>query len=294
MSGTETHLLLAAPGTRVLLVGSGTYAAGSLLPEVDAVPGTVADLGRCLVERAGLDPANLTTLVDPATPMELGAALVEAAEQATDVLVVHYVGHGLVGADGELYLATQATVDLTKGIAAYQALPYAILRQALARCMAPIVVVVLDCCFSGRASGLGQAAGRRLLDATPRGTYLLAAAGRDQAAFAPPGRPHTRSPGPSSTCSPTGIPRPPRCWISTTSTGACPAPCPSRGIPRRAGRPPTTATAARWRPTPPSPVIGPPARVRRAGAMPTGSSARTAGWPSSPPPTPTTSSAARS
>jgi hypothetical protein len=82
MSGTETHLLLAAPGTRVLLVGSGTYAAGSLLPEVDAVPGTVADLGRCLVERAGLDPANLTTLVDPATPMELGAALVEAAEQA--------------------------------------------------------------------------------------------------------------------------------------------------------------------------------------------------------------------
>ena len=33
MSGTETHLLLAAPGTRVLLVGSGTYAAGSLLPE---------------------------------------------------------------------------------------------------------------------------------------------------------------------------------------------------------------------------------------------------------------------
>ena len=191
MSGTETHLLLAAPGTRVLLVGSGTYAAGSLLPEVDAVPGTVADLGRCLVERAGLDPANLTTLVDPATPMELGAALVEAAEQATDVLVVHYVGHGLVGADGELYLATQATVDLTKGIPAYQALPYSILRQALARCMAPIVVVVLDCCFSGRASGLGQAAGRRLLDATPRGTYLLAAAGRDQAAFAPPGRPHT-------------------------------------------------------------------------------------------------------
>ncbi len=191
MAGTEPRLLLASPGTRVLLVGSGTYAAGPLLPEVDAVPGTVADLGRCLVERAGLNPANLTTLIDPPTPLELGAALVETAEQATDVLMVYYVGHGLIGADNELYLATQATVDLTKGIAEHQALPYATLRQALARCTAPIFVVVLDCCFSGRAKTLSQDAWRRLLDATPQGTYLLAAAGHDQSAFAPQGKRHT-------------------------------------------------------------------------------------------------------
>ena len=191
MSGPETRLLLASPGVRVLLVGSGTYAAGSLLPEVGAVPGTVADLSRCLVERAGLSPACLTTLIDPATPIELGAALVDAAEAATDVLMVYYVGHGLIGTDNELYLATKATTDLTKGIAAYQALPYAMLRQAIEQCAAPIIVVVLDCCFSGRATPLGHDATRRLLNATPQGTYLLAAAGRNQSAFAPPGKRHT-------------------------------------------------------------------------------------------------------
>ncbi|GGM89950.1 hypothetical protein GCM10010106_41790 [Thermopolyspora flexuosa] len=191
MIGAEPHLLLASPGTRVLLVGSGTYAADSLLPEVDAVPGTVADLGRCLVERAGLHPANLTTLIDPPSPLELGAALVETAEQATDVLMVYYVGHGLIGADNELYLATRATVDLTKGIAEHQALPYATLRQALAHCTASIIVVVLDCCFAGRAKTLSRDAWRRLLDATPQGTYLLAAAERDQSAFAPQGNRHT-------------------------------------------------------------------------------------------------------
>jgi len=191
MSDADRNLLLASPGARVLLVGSGKYAAGSRLSEIGVVPDTVQDLGRCLVERAGLDPAHLTMLIDPAGPGELGTALVEAAEQATDVLLVYYVGHGLVAADNELHLATHATVDLTKGIAAYQALPYPMLRQALAQCTAPMVVVILDCCFSNRATPVNQDLGQRLLDVTPQGTYLLAAAGRDETAFAPPNRRNT-------------------------------------------------------------------------------------------------------
>ncbi|WP_187414683.1 caspase, EACC1-associated type [Nonomuraea sp. PA05] len=183
--------MLDSPGARVVVAGSGTYAAGSRLPAVGSVADTVADLGRCLVERAGLAPAGLTTLIDPADPVELGAALVEAAGQASDALVFHYVGHGLVGADGELYLATYATVDPGEGIIQHQALPYAAVRQALARCAAPHVVVVLDCCFSGRATPGGRDPGRQVLDATPQGTYLLTAAGRDQAAWAPAGERHT-------------------------------------------------------------------------------------------------------
>ncbi|GAA2212144.1 hypothetical protein GCM10009850_076060 [Nonomuraea monospora] len=183
--------MLDSPGARVVVAGSGAYAAGSRLPAVGSVADTVADLGRCLVERAGLAPAGLTTLIDPADPVELGAALVEAAGQASDALVFHYVGHGLVGADGELYLATYATVDPGEGIIQHQALPYAAVRQALARCAAPHVLVILDCCFSGRATPGARDPGRQVLDATPQGTYLLTAAGRDQAAWAPAGERHT-------------------------------------------------------------------------------------------------------
>ncbi|MEV8638774.1 caspase family protein, partial [Streptosporangium sp. NPDC051023] len=185
------RLMLASPGARVVVVGSGTYTAGSSLPEVGAVADTVTDLGRCLVERAGLDPAALTTMIDPAGPVEFGAALVKAARQATDVLVVYYLGHGLVDTGNELHLATHATADLTKGIPAHQALPYATLRQVVAQCTAPVIVIVMDCCFSGRATPAAREAGQRLLEATPQGTYLLAAAGRDQAAWAPPGQRHT-------------------------------------------------------------------------------------------------------
>ncbi|GIH61991.1 caspase, EACC1-associated type [Microbispora siamensis] len=191
-SGESPRLLLSSPGTRVLLVGSGAYAPDSLLPAVGAVSDSVADLGRCLVERSGLDPAALTIVVDPAGPVEFGNALVEAAAQATSALVVYYLGHGLLDADNELHLATYATVDLTKGIAEHQALPYSTLRKALMQCAAQVIVVVMDCCFSGRATAPATGdAGRRLRDATPRGTFLLAATTRDALAWAPAGKRHT-------------------------------------------------------------------------------------------------------
>ncbi|MEU0487138.1 AAA family ATPase, partial [Streptosporangium sp. NPDC006013] len=187
----SAELLLASPGARVLLVGSGSYVAGSRLPEVPAVATTVSDLGRCLVERAGLDPSQLTTLLDPAGPAEFGAALVTAAEQASDVLFVYYVGHGLVSARNELHLATRATQDLTRGIATYQALPYEQLRQVLADCSAALTVIVLDCCFSGRAQGSAQADLREVFTSVRHGMYLLTSTNRDEAAWAPPGQSHT-------------------------------------------------------------------------------------------------------
>jgi uncharacterized caspase-like protein len=67
-----------------------------------------------------------------------------------DVLVVCYLGHGLLDARGELYLATQATDHLRDGLG-YTALPYATLHAELAKSRARSVIVLLDCCFSGRA-----------------------------------------------------------------------------------------------------------------------------------------------
>ncbi|WP_433365397.1 caspase, EACC1-associated type [Streptosporangium sp. CA-115845] len=185
------ELMLARPGARVLLVGSSAHVAGSRLGAVPAVARTVADVGRCLIERAGLDAAHLTTVVDPRDPQEFGAALVRVADQAEDVLVFYYVGHGLISPRGELHLATRASVDLTQGIAGHQALPYSTVHEVLSTCRAPLVLIVLDCCFSGRARSAGRSGLDEVFAAPQQGGYVLAAAGRDEAAWAPDGQRHT-------------------------------------------------------------------------------------------------------
>ncbi|WP_344866648.1 caspase, EACC1-associated type [Planomonospora alba] len=187
----DVPLLLSCPGTRVLLVGTGAHAPGSRLPAVPAAAATVEDLGGCLVERAGLDPANLVTLVDPPDPGRLSEVMFRTAQEAASVLVLCYVGHGVVGSNGELHLATRATVDLTRGVAAYQALPYSVVREVLSACRAEDVVIVLDCCFAGRAGGVPRTAVDCAFDAAWSGAYLLASSGRDAASWAPPDRRHT-------------------------------------------------------------------------------------------------------
>ncbi|MEV8633663.1 caspase family protein [Streptosporangium sp. NPDC051023] len=191
MALEQTRLMLASPGTHVLLAGSGSYVTGSRLLEVPSVRTTVTDLNLALIQRAGLDPAHLTTLLDPPGPQEFGAALVEAAEQATDVLVLYYVGHGLVSARNELHLATRATVDLTRGIAAHQALPYSAVMEVLAGCRASLILVVLDCCFSGRARSVGRPGLEEVFDSVRQGMYLLTSTNRDESAWAPAGERHT-------------------------------------------------------------------------------------------------------
>jgi hypothetical protein len=78
---------LAGPGVRVLLAGTGSHVTGSALPPVAAVGPTLAELGRVLVQRCGADPTGIDTVIDPAGPLELGATLTAAADQATGVLV---------------------------------------------------------------------------------------------------------------------------------------------------------------------------------------------------------------
>ncbi|WP_031088514.1 caspase, EACC1-associated type, partial [Streptomyces sp. NRRL WC-3549] len=182
---------LSAPGTRVLLIGTSSHGETSGLPPVPAVTGTLADLGQVLVERCGLAEENLRVVRDPANPTELGIAIAQEAELAEGVLWIYYVGHGLVNPAGELYLATVAT-DARPGWVAYTALAYTAVRGSLLQTRARSIVVVLDCCFSGRAVGvLGSIEDQEVDLARVHGGYVLAAAARDELALATPGAPHT-------------------------------------------------------------------------------------------------------
>ena len=178
-------------GARVLLIGTGQHAADSGLDSVPAVERSVRDLGEALVERCGLARERLRVIIDPATPTEIGTVLAEEAEQATSVLLVYYVGHGLVGLGGELYLATQAT-DRRPGWLAHTALAYNAVRNSLLESPATSLVVVLDCCYSGRALGvLGSVQNEAIDMAWVHGGFVLTSAAPDELALAPEGDTYT-------------------------------------------------------------------------------------------------------
>ncbi|MFE9580566.1 caspase family protein [Nocardia sp. NPDC006044] len=181
-------------GSRVLIVGTGTHVAGSLLPDVPAVAATVAEVRAALTEQCGLAETSVTgPLLDP-TQSDFGDALSDVAGEAEGVLVVYYVGHGIVGPDDELYLATRETDHYSERL--HRALRYTAVEQVLAGSRARTIVVILDCCFAGRALGpIGNLAVAALDVAKQGGTYVLAAASRSEHALARPGATYTEFSG---------------------------------------------------------------------------------------------------
>lgn len=193
VTGPRTDLVpLARPGSRVVVAGTWSQLGRSALPAVPAVESSVVDLASVLRDRAVVPEQNLRLVLDPHSPLDLGSAIAESAATATDSLLVYYAGHGLVGPDGGLYLATRSTENLTDGLQ-YTALPYAALRESVMGSRARAVAVILDCCFSGRPPGpLGSVPLAPVFEqAAVRGGYLLAATAREERGLAAPGARHT-------------------------------------------------------------------------------------------------------
>lgn len=166
--------LLSGPGVKALFVGAGTHHTQALISDVPSALTSMTELAEALITQAGLGQENITLLPDPESPAQLAEAISHLASEATDIAVFSFVGHGLLGPDGDLYLATQASRDLGRGSARYQALPFSELRELLSATSAGLSLVILDCCWAGRAAAW-------------TGSYVLAATGKDEAAWAPPG-----------------------------------------------------------------------------------------------------------
>jgi hypothetical protein len=176
------ELPLSLQGTKVLLVGTGSYESDEI-PDVGAISRTLRDLGELLVQRCGLAPENLTILHDPKSVSEIGSALVVASEAASEALLVYFVGHGLVHSSGELYLAHARTSSRPTAVA-FTALRYSSVRECLLNSPARAIYVLLDCCFAGRA--IGTLAPSSVVDRTRvDGACVMAATARDELALAP-------------------------------------------------------------------------------------------------------------
>ena len=181
---------LSSAGSRIVLMGTQQCANDRDAPPVPSVKSTMDDLADVMVNRCGADPDNIIRVLDAADPMRMGVAVAEAAEQATDVLLVHYVGHGFPGPDGELYLATRAT-DPSQNRLQHNSLRWDTVRKSLLNSRARTLVVILDCCFSGRAAERTLNSAEPVDLADVHGGYILTAGAREQLALAPKGQRHT-------------------------------------------------------------------------------------------------------
>ncbi len=112
-----------------------------------------------------------------------------AADKATDTLLLYYAGHGLVDPRGGRLHLTLVASDPKR---IYTAVPYGHIRDALLDSRAARRLVILDCCYSGRALGTMADPITALVDeASVEGSYILAATPENEAALAPPGETYT-------------------------------------------------------------------------------------------------------
>ncbi|MEU9075725.1 caspase family protein [Kitasatospora sp. NPDC048538] len=182
---------LADPGrSAAVLIGVHDYLHLEGLP---AVAANLEALRRVLTDPAvwGLPAGACTVIAQPGSARQVLDTVREKAREATDTLLVYYAGHGLTDDyTDELHLTLPDTVRDSE----YTALRYESLRRAVLdpQARARRTVVVLDCCYSGRALAGAMSAGEHIADqAVINGSVVLTATSATRAALAPPGERYT-------------------------------------------------------------------------------------------------------
>lgn len=182
-------MVLPDPGqSRAVLIGTSTYT-DARLHDLPAVRNNLLDLRSTL---AGVFTAQHMTIVENPTDDRAVATTVAAvAAQASDVLLVYYAGHGVLGLrQHELFFALSDT-DIDKP--QYTALALQWVRDEIRDSPAKTKILILDCCFSGRAIDDFMADEESLImgAVSVSGTYTLASSSSNAASLAPAGARHT-------------------------------------------------------------------------------------------------------
>jgi hypothetical protein len=186
--GTTAEAGLAMPGTRAILVGTGRHVSGSELPGLPSVDTTLDDLQRVLRDVCGMPDEAIHRVPAHAGPPDVIEAVERAVADAPGVVLLYYVGHGLLGPGDELYLATYGTESADR---VSHTVPYRTLKDLLSDAPGD-GIVVLDCCFSGRAAVPVSGRSREpFASARPGGSVLFSSASHFALSFAPEGERHT-------------------------------------------------------------------------------------------------------
>jgi hypothetical protein len=159
--------------SRAILIGTGVYQDPGFLP-LPAALNSLAGMRQVLTHPGlcGWPEDRVSVLQDPTDMPRLVQTLRRLARATEDVLLVYFVGHGVILPRGQLCLVL---TDTNLEHADVTGLDYQRVREALADSPARVKVAVLDCCYSGRAIEALSAA-TEIADSTDtRGVYTLTA-----------------------------------------------------------------------------------------------------------------------
>ncbi|WP_410097244.1 caspase, EACC1-associated type [Streptomyces sp. Isolate_219] len=198
--------LLSDPGrSEAVLVGVHDYVHLEQLP---AVARNLVGLREALTDPAvwGLPVEACTVLSQPGSDTQVLDTVLERAGKARDTLLVYYAGHGLTDPHtDELCLALPGSEHER----IYTSLRYEYLRRAVLDPQAGPrrTVVILDCCYSGRALLGKMSASEHIADrAIVEGTCVLTASAETRPALSPPGETYTAFTGELITALTEGVP----------------------------------------------------------------------------------------
>lgn len=135
---------------RALLIGVSRYEDDNF-HDVPAAVNSLHGVERMLKDPAlcGWSEDSVVVIKNPKTPRELRKPLRQLVSDASDTLLLYFVGHGTLNAKGSLCLLLSETEsdDIR-----FSALEYNLLREILAEeSSASTKIVILDCCYSGKA-----------------------------------------------------------------------------------------------------------------------------------------------
>lgn len=176
--------------SRAVLIGTARYSSNGItdLPQVENNLDDLRDL--LTSQRSGFPEENVGLVRNPSNVAEVMGVVKTAAEYASDVLLVYYAGHGLLmGDQSDLHLSlTTSRIDEE-----WTALPFAYLAKIIKQSRAKAKVLVVDCCYSGRASRDLMADQSEIVNDQLRidGIYIITATSPVKKAKAPDGSYHT-------------------------------------------------------------------------------------------------------
>ncbi|GLZ39893.1 hypothetical protein Acsp05_35170 [Actinokineospora sp. NBRC 105648] len=176
--------------SRAVLIGTSVYQ-DSGLSDLPSVSNNLADLKAALTDPATGGFTHCAVLENWSDPARVARELSEIAGQAEDVLLIYFAGHGVLGTrQHELFLALAGT-DLTRP--RYSALPFEWVRDELLESTAATRILILDCCYSGRAieDAMADHEGTVMGQVSVRGTYTMTSSSSNVPSLAPVGARHT-------------------------------------------------------------------------------------------------------
>ncbi|MFI7551591.1 caspase family protein [Micromonospora sediminimaris] len=137
--------------SRAFIFGTSKYTDRSgRLKDIEAVAANVADLKAILTDPllGGLPKDSCEDLVDAEDAATIGTRLEKVGKTAGDTFIVYFSGHALAGPSDDLYLTLPGT-DPDHYLPT--TIPYSWISHACKESPALNKIVILDCCYSGRA-----------------------------------------------------------------------------------------------------------------------------------------------